>query len=96
MDRMNSQLISDHVESVTLLKGYRGTLYYRPQEQSPDAVAYVTLVHEFQSLDANQVPALKEQLEKAEATHDHNFQLRSYELLDSEGFGGVCRVPARL
>lgn len=54
------------------------------------------LIHEFESLDPSHLPSVKKEMEAIEPTKDCIFQLRSYELLDSEGFGGQCRVPERL
>lgn len=84
------------VDTVSKLDGYRRTLLYRPQENSVKAIASVTLICEFKSLTQESLLKAKERTEKAQAIKDYAFQLRSYELQGSEGFGGVCNVPARL
>ncbi|KAK3721750.1 hypothetical protein LTR37_002915 [Vermiconidia calcicola] len=85
----------EHVNAVSILQGYRRTLLYRPQDEQ-DQVSSVVLIHEFETLDSSNLPFVKQEMETIEPTKDCSFQLRSFELQDSEGFDGRCRTPERL
>ena len=94
-DDVEAKMQHEHVNAASILDGYRRTLLYRPAEQSPDS-PYVVMLHEFESLDSRNLPYVKKEMESIGATEDCSFQLRSFQLLESEGFAGECRKPQRL
>ena len=91
-EEVEGKLQFEHVNAVSVLHGYRRTLLYRFPRDRPS----VHLIHEFESLDSSHLDSVKAEMETIEPTRDCSFQLRSFELLDSEGFGGECRKPERL
>ena len=94
-EEVEGKLQFEHVNAVSILDGYRRTLLYRPTEQT-DSPSSAILIHEFKTLDSSNLPFVKAEMETIEPTKDCAFQLRSYELLDSEGFGGQCRESEQL
>ena len=94
-EEVESKMDFEHVNVVSILDGYRRTLLYRFPDSS-EGVGCVYLVHEFESLDSSYLGAVKTEMETIEPTKDCSFQLRWFELLGSEGFGGKCRTPERL
>jgi hypothetical protein len=91
-EEVEGKLQFEHVNAVSILDGYRRTLLYRFPGEPPS----VHLIHEFENLDSRHLDSVKAEMETIEPTKDCSFQLRSFELLDSEGFEGKCRKPERL
>lgn len=94
-EEVEGKLQFEHVNAVSILDGYRRTLLYRFPDLD-EGVGCVYLVHEFESLDSSHLGSVKAEMETIEPTKDCSFQLRSFELLGREGFGGHCRMPKRL
>ena len=94
-DDVESKLQFEHVNAASILDGYRRTLLYRPVEQT-DPDPYIIMVHEFDSLDSSNLPYVRTEIGGIGATKDCSFSLRSFELLESEGYGGKCRKPERI
>lgn len=82
------------MNAASKLEGYRRSLLYRTvmwTEKTP----YVIFLHEFDS-EPPGLESTRSEMEAIEPTKDCAFQIRSFKLLDSEGFGGECRRPERL
>lgn len=88
----------DHVNALSQWQGYRRTLLYRPlAKRDGGGEPFVILIHEFDDEVEGEVPeSVEPELERIEPTKGCAFQLRAYSLVDGEGFGGVCRTPARM
>lgn len=103
-EEIENKIQFDHVNAVAKLAGYRRTLLYRPiKSDGPGGGGgdggeiYVILVHEFdEAIDGHELPAVKRDLEVIEPTKGCQFALRAYQLIESEGFGGNCRMPERM
>lgn len=95
-EEVEGKLQFEHVNAASKLNGYRRSLLYRPVDRDNEGtIPYVTLIHEFDSRPEDLNP-VKLEMEAIVPSKDCAFQLRSFELLNSEGFGGVCRKPERL
>lgn len=59
--------------------------------------AYVVLLHEFdEEVHPEDLPDVQKDLEIIEPTKGCAFSIRAYKLIESEGFGGKCRMPERM
>lgn len=93
-EEVEAKLQFDHVNAASRLDGYRRSLLYRSVNPT-GSLPYVILLHEFDS-DPGNVAGVQKDMEGIEPSQDCAFQLRSFKLLDAEGFDGECRRPERL
>ena len=93
-EEVESKLQFEHVNAVSKCDGYRRSMLFRPLDRKDDE-PYVIMLHEFESAPTD-LGLVKEEMEAIGPSKDCSFQLRSFELLNSEGFGGECRRPERL
>lgn len=91
-DELQSQIIND----MSKVEGHRRTLEYKSLDSTLDANPRSIFIFEFDSLDDSKVSAIQKIVENTASEMKCAVQVRSYELLGSEGFNGECRVPARL
>ena len=92
-DEVEGKIQYEHVNAASKLDGYRRSLLYRPVE-IPRGQSYILLIHEFESAPGD-LELVRSEMEAIEPSKDCPFQLRSFELLASEGFNGQCSQPAR-
>lgn len=93
-EEVEAKLQFDHVNAASGLDGYRRSLLYRPVNPT-GSLPYVILLHEFEA-DPGDIAGVQKDMEGIEPSQDCAFQLRSFKLLDAEGFDGQCRRPERL
>lgn len=91
---VESKLQFEHVNVASRLYGYRRSLLYRTVMRTEE-IPYVILIHEFES-EPPALESMRTEMSAVEPSKDCAFQIRSFKLLDSEGFTGECRKPERL
>lgn len=97
-DEIENKIQFDHVNALSQWQGYRRTLLYRPVAKGDGGgEPLVVLIHEFdEEIGKEVLESAEPELERIEPTRGCVFHLRAYSLIESEGFGGLCRTPERM